>query len=198
MTKKFSGNRQKESGAILIVSVILLVVLTLLAIAGLRSATLQERMAGNARDRAIAFQAAESALMGAEKLIGAGLPAANGTVTAAKACTKGVFRLDADGVPYFASKDLTFTGGAVKWDGGNPDFWNDWPWETANCYYQDNVTYVADADLGKAGKPIEKPRYVIEEIPKDNGNIQMYRVTAHGFGSSKNAVVILQATYKGS
>jgi type IV pilus assembly protein PilX len=51
-----------QTGAALIVALVLLVIVTLLGLAGLRNVTLEEKMAGAAYDRSIAFQAAEAAL----------------------------------------------------------------------------------------------------------------------------------------
>lgn len=61
---------RRQSGAILFISLILLVILTVLGVVGLRMSVMQERMGGNQRDREIAFEAAESALRAAEKAIG--------------------------------------------------------------------------------------------------------------------------------
>lgn len=186
-------SRHGERGAILFVALILLMVLTMLGFTALRTATMQERMSGTLRDRGIAFQAAESALRAAEKYLGA-----NSTFSAATfngtTCTAGVFKLDANGVPYLLSQDKSLSSG-IKWDGSNPDFWNEWPWAKEDCYSVENVSYVSTDDYGKPGRPTEKPRYVIEEITKDGLGRAVYRVTALGYGSSKNAVVILQATY---
>lgn len=52
----------KECGVVLAVSLILLLLLTILAITASTSSSLQERMAGNAQESNIAFQASESAL----------------------------------------------------------------------------------------------------------------------------------------
>ena len=52
---------QRERGAVLIVSLLFLVILTMLGITAMSSTTFEERMAGNARDAALAHQAAEAA-----------------------------------------------------------------------------------------------------------------------------------------
>jgi type IV pilus assembly protein PilX len=52
----------RQSGAALIVALILLVVMTLLSLSGVRTVAMGERMTANAYDRTLAFQAAESAL----------------------------------------------------------------------------------------------------------------------------------------
>ena len=54
--------RRSEHGATLVVGLVILLLLTLLGVQAMRSNTLQERMAGNTRDRNLAFQAAETAL----------------------------------------------------------------------------------------------------------------------------------------
>lgn len=53
---------RQQRGVVLAVSLILLLLLTILAITASTSSTLQERMAANAQDENIAFQASESAL----------------------------------------------------------------------------------------------------------------------------------------
>ncbi|MEW6703549.1 MAG: PilX N-terminal domain-containing pilus assembly protein [Pseudomonadota bacterium] len=56
------GPAPKQEGAALIVLLVMLVVVTMLALSGVRTTTMDERMAGNARDRDKAFQAAEAAV----------------------------------------------------------------------------------------------------------------------------------------
>ncbi|MDY6929779.1 MAG: PilX N-terminal domain-containing pilus assembly protein [Pseudomonadota bacterium] len=54
---------EQERGVALVVSLVLLVVVTLVGLAGMRGTVLQERMAGGAYDRETGFQAAEAALI---------------------------------------------------------------------------------------------------------------------------------------
>lgn len=58
--------RGKQRGTILVVSLLLLLVMTVLALTASQTTRLQERMAGNARDLDLAFQAAEAGLREAE------------------------------------------------------------------------------------------------------------------------------------
>jgi len=51
-----------QQGAILIIMMVMLVLITLITVSSLRSTALDERMAGNARDRNKALQAAEAAV----------------------------------------------------------------------------------------------------------------------------------------
>src|SRR5690606_10948076 len=53
---------RRQAGAALFVSLVLLLLLTLLAVSGMRSAALELAMAGNAQARQHAFEAAESAI----------------------------------------------------------------------------------------------------------------------------------------
>jgi type IV pilus assembly protein PilX len=67
---KFSSQPlMKQQGVALIVSLILLVLMTLVGLAGIRLVTKEERMVAQVYDRSLALQAAESALREAEGLI---------------------------------------------------------------------------------------------------------------------------------
>lgn len=52
----------RQRGAVLAVTLIILLVVTLLTVGNMQGSLLQEKMAGNTNDRNVAFQAAESAL----------------------------------------------------------------------------------------------------------------------------------------
>lgn len=58
-----------QRGAILVVSLLLLLVMTVLALTASQATRMQERMAGNARDLDLAFQAGEAGLRAAETRI---------------------------------------------------------------------------------------------------------------------------------
>ena len=62
--------KRRQQGMALVVSLVLLVVVTLVGLAGMRGTVMQERMAGGAYDRETAFQAAEAALaLGAREFV---------------------------------------------------------------------------------------------------------------------------------
>lgn len=71
------GNPASQSGVVLVVSLIMLLLLMLMGAASVQSTSLEEKMAGNMRDKNLAFQAAESALKAAEASLAppAALPA---------------------------------------------------------------------------------------------------------------------------
>ena len=60
--KPLNSITRRQNGSALIVGVIFLLVMTMLGLTAMQTTTLEERMAGNMRDRGLAFQAAEMAL----------------------------------------------------------------------------------------------------------------------------------------
>lgn len=67
--KGLSPTPARQRGIALVVSLIFLLVVTLIAVGSIRDTVLEEKMAGNTRDRNIAFQAAESGVREAEQFI---------------------------------------------------------------------------------------------------------------------------------
>jgi type IV pilus assembly protein PilX len=67
------SNARSQHGAALVVSLIMLLIMTILALSMSQTTRMHERMAGNSRDYDLAFQAGESALRSAEAEI-RGLP----------------------------------------------------------------------------------------------------------------------------
>lgn len=60
---------RRQRGAVLVVSMLLLLVMTVLALSASQATQMQERMAGNVRDLDLAFQASEASVRGAEMRI---------------------------------------------------------------------------------------------------------------------------------
>jgi type IV pilus assembly protein PilX len=80
MMRAFTAQPNKQRGATLLVALIFLVIMAMLGVSVAQVTTLQEKMAGNTRDRDLALQAAEAALRDAElRLADAGFRA--GAVT---------------------------------------------------------------------------------------------------------------------
>lgn len=61
--------QENQRGVVLIVGLIFLVLLTMIGITAMQVTTMEERMAGNARDRSLAFQAAEAGLRNGGKFL---------------------------------------------------------------------------------------------------------------------------------
>ena len=54
--------RRAQRGVTLIITLVMLVLITLVGVSSIRTSTMDEKMAGNSRDRDMAFQAAEAAV----------------------------------------------------------------------------------------------------------------------------------------
>lgn len=72
-------SRARQRGATLLIALVMLVVMTLLGLASIRSTSMQERMGANLYDRSLAFQAVESALREAEARITINTAVTNGS-----------------------------------------------------------------------------------------------------------------------
>jgi type IV pilus assembly protein PilX len=83
MTHKPALIRQQR-GAVLIITLVMLVLVTIVVISSVRSTTMEERMAGNARDRDKALQAAEAVVLKCLALVkttnASGFTTAGGTI----------------------------------------------------------------------------------------------------------------------
>jgi type IV pilus assembly protein PilX len=158
----------RQRGVTLIVALIFLAILMLLGVTVAQTSSMQERMAGNTRDRDLAFQMAEAALSAADAAMKVLPKDASGNITTAF-----------DGS----------TAGYVTYDpaAGNATYWNAYDWVNAS----QSLTMVMEDETHIT----EQPRYVIEKLP-DAATTQRFRVTARGVGASANTVVILQAGYE--
>ena len=169
--------KHRQSGAALITGLIFMVVLTIIVISALRSATLEERMAANARNRQLALQAAEAAIREAESVINSGaLPFDPFTPKTFNANCVG-------GLCAVATGTSTARWKTINWDntGTTRTFAN----STSNLY-------------GVASQP----RYIIEiadfpppSQPGQKCNPVLYRVTSRGVGMD-NSTVFVQTMFR--
>lgn len=67
--KTFKKTQKKQSGAALLVALVMLLISTIVGLAAIRSATQQTKLSTNMYDRSLAYQAAEAALQAAERAI---------------------------------------------------------------------------------------------------------------------------------
>lgn len=65
-TTLLTPNARRQQGFVLVVALILLLILTVLGLAAAQSTSMQEQMAGNQRNHALAFEAAEAGLNAAK------------------------------------------------------------------------------------------------------------------------------------
>ena len=84
-TRAFKPQSHGQRGVALLIVLILLLVMTLLGLASMRSTQMEERMSANLYDRGIGFQAAEAALREGEEVV-----AGNPTFPTSGNCTNGL------------------------------------------------------------------------------------------------------------
>lgn len=169
--------RANQRGVVLVVALIMLLVITLLGVSAMQVTSLEERMAGNVRDRNLAFQSAEAALRDGERLLAqAVLPNFNGT--------GGLYGPPAVGaIPVWLKADGTLQDNTF--------------WSANGRTYSGTVNGVAAqplyiieevASLPGVGESLEAG----QPIP----DITYYRVTARANGGTATAIVVVQSTYR--
>ncbi len=176
MHRTLSPGRARESGAALAVSLIMLLVMTLIGVTSMGTTNLEEKMAGNTRDRAIAFQAAESALREAERVVQDNYSSLSFDTT----CSSG-----------HCDCSSTSTTCPEYWTDTTLDVWNNINRHTAYTVNIDNVAARAKYIIEHLGSFVVPSDPVCNTCPKE-----YYRITALGVGMSPNANVMLQTTYR--
>lgn len=169
----------RQRGVVLIVSLILLMILTLIGVTAMQTSTLEERMTGNALDRALAFQAAEAALRAGENRL-------YEDTTALREAEQGYL-----GQPDYNRDDLPLE-----------------PWEWGLDRVESEWAMFDDETLMSAMDVARPPYYAVElldpnaitsnrvstpDTPEPEGVV--YRVTAMGWGATEDTQVVLQSFY---
>ena len=172
----------RQRGAVLFVSLIMLLLLTLIGITSMQTTTFEERMVGNSRDRHLAFEAAEAGLRAAETYIDGHVIAVGG--------------FDNDGSDALYDDSFEEIWDLVDWEGSDgvntnealthSGFNGNWINTSPKYVIQHYATVTSDEDL----------------LNLDNygqgvgaGETEMFRITVRGTGGSDNAVVYIQSTY---
>lgn len=184
-----------ERGATLVFALCLLVVILLLGVSAAQMALQGEKAARGERDRYIAFQAAEEALMDAQHDI-EGLPGLPGRSALFAPDSAAGFAAACKGEP----------GLCLPAASGVPSVWLSTDLGVADS---GTVTYGqftgAAMATGQGFLPFRRPRYLIELLPfhapgeeagAPAGAAYLYRVTAIGFGAQEDTQVVLQSYYK--
>ena len=174
--------RKNQTGVVLFMSLVILLILTILGMSSVQTTSLQERMSRNASDSNLAFQAAESALRDGED------------------------RLEG----YGSMTTYDETGGTGTGHENDPQEvpgWKlvDWSPTTDSC------TGCVPAETAISGIATQ-PKYILEHVKtveSDDdrlnlnnigvttgaGKTEVFRVTAYGVGGTDSARVMLQSTY---
>ena len=166
------SNAAHQSGAVLIISLIMLLLLTVLATSGMQNTSLQEKMAGNLRDKNLAFQAAESALNVAETSLDP-----PSVLAFTDAGTSGYYST-ASTIPTTASATLA------------DNFWTSNPVATSTVSTLGNGVASPKYIIKKLSTACFKA-----SCPLPSDLSQPYEITVRATGGSTNAVVILQSIY---
>jgi type IV pilus assembly protein PilX len=170
---------RKQSGISLIVVMLFLLTMSILGVTAMRTANLEEKMAGNERDRQLAFEAAEAALRDAERDV-------NANITVGSAffadCTGGLCLPPTNG-------DSVAT--TVNWNSGTPR------------------EFGVASGAGVYPFPVSRtPRYVVEllpDMPAASGESlnsravgvagTPFRITATAWGRRATTLAQLQVVY---
>lgn len=185
-TQKLKLYRREERGAVLIVGLIMLLLMTIVGLSAVSGSNMQELMVGNLRDKSLAFQAAEAGLrVGEDAVNGVNPPNTSGTVKGFKS-------------------ELPNGADALFWR--NTHVWID-P-TPANSDSVEVAKGTVDLLVASA-----QPRYVVEKLAavdvlggEGNGvdygellklpELQVYRITSRGVGLTNNTIVYLQSIYR--
>jgi type IV pilus assembly protein PilX len=202
---KSVSRKHAQKGAVLIVALLFLVVLTMLGVTAMTGTTFEERMAGNARDAAVAIHSAEASLRAARDVV-LGLRGAQGlsvlqtgtgpneanfadTSNAAGVCVKGLCS------PRTYAKDLGVVPPEIP--------------AGVNWAEDDGAQATTDAYAPKSGPNnllgvSKQSRFIVELfcLPLVGGDIdgqastcRVWRFTAVGWGKNPNTQVTVQETY---
>ncbi|CAA0114932.1 pilus assembly PilX family protein [Zhongshania aliphaticivorans] len=167
---------QSQRGAALIVSLIFLLILTIVSAASMQSATLQERMAGNAKDINLAFQAAEAALREAEaQLSQINIGSFNGSnglyLSCADPTDTRTACIEPDWLDHSATGWKAVPNSPITNASRQPE------------YVIEELSNVADPNAAlDSDRPVATLGY--------------YLITARGFGASDRSMVVLSTTFK--
>ena len=169
-------SRIRQSGAILVVSLLLLLVLTMLGLTAMQMTRMEERMSGNTRDRDIAFQGAEAGLREGEAQLET---------------------LTEEPIPCLAAPCFVWERGANEMIGELRDKDQSW-WTTNSQQFGDD----GEGDMHTS----EQPRFVVQEVRRiendlnvgqsdDGSGRSVYRVVSTSPGATSEARVMLETTF---
>jgi len=165
--------QQRQAGAVLITGLIFMTLVMLIALSVMRSATLEERMAANSRNRQLALEAAEAVVRDAELSLFAAAPFNPFDLEAFVAsCTGGYCAAPA-------------AGDTPRWQSAST--WSN----TANTRTFANATSNLTASLVAS-----QPSYIVELIGQEGGQTQhicpklLFRITARGVGVDGSEVFV--------
>ena len=205
----------KQTGVTLIVSLIILAVITLLGLGRMRASNLELRMAASARDRAVAFQRAESALRNIEGNLAVSPYSlqsfdsnCNGTGCFKEDCTGGLcFNGEFDSLGSRKQCKLADAAAVAEQ-----------PWKSDALWQQDSGKHLLLQNMATTNGNTTTPpvQYIIEFmcfVPGDDRDVSgsiggtavenetdvpLYRITVRASGESGRSNVVLQSVFRAS
>jgi type IV pilus assembly protein PilX len=156
-----------QNGAVLLLTLIFMVLLMILGGSAVSTIVLEERMAGNMRDKNLSFQAAEAALVKAESDL-----VATPTLI--------------DGAGNYPLNSTRKPAG----DPGRTAYWTGFTWDANNATQSTDDLEDVPTTAYYVIEQLPSPADAFTEGPTE-----AYRITVRATGGSASAVTVLQATY---
>jgi type IV pilus assembly protein PilX len=157
-------HQQKQSGYILLMTLIFLIILTVLALAEVSLNSMQTRVAANATDTEISFEKTEGALNEAINYL------LNGTYSASNFLqnANGFYQLDPTAAPLWTTVNWSSSKAVINSFQGNTN---------------SQASYIIEQlpSVVQPGQNMKTPTYI-------------YRITARSTGASGHTAVLLQST----
>jgi type IV pilus assembly protein PilX len=171
---------EREHGMVLVSSLLLLVVVTILAVSMFRSFGVQEKIAGNMREKQRALNVAETAQQFAEYWLSQG-NGNNGIVCNAVVPSN----------PGQVCSNLPANFTTLPWKVGGVPVGVDYVPTAANSPVAMNVT-----SAGTQGSYYSAPRFYIAFLgPPPGGLGSVYQIDAVGYGGSPDTAAVVESTY---
>jgi type IV pilus assembly protein PilX len=172
----------RERGMALISSLLLLLVVTILAVAMFRGFSIEGKIAGNVREKQRALHAAESAQQYAEWWLTQGTNAQSATTT----CAAKLDAMQGDG--QICSNTLVSTLGATS-------VTSVVPWPVSTTYLPASM---ADPDLDNTpgqGSYWARPSFYIADLGLGKDGGEVYQIDALGYGATASTVAVVESTF---
>jgi type IV pilus assembly protein PilX len=180
----------RQRGAVLVVSLLLLLVMTLLGLGASQSTRLQERMAGNQRDMDLAFQGGETGLRAAEERLVVTYAGSGSSIITCADAKPNTDICDSYEMGTFLVVGPDNTTTALDLAKQSDDWWQNW-----------GRRYQFPADVGQP--PTE---YVNQLIAKRRDTVsrgssyltlvrEYHQSTARSSGQTESAEAVLQSNY---
>ena len=166
---------QQQTGAVLFVGLIMLLVMSLIAITSMQSTNLEERMVGNTRDSLVAFQMAEAGLQAGENLVDSGT------------LTLSMFDNDGSDGLYDNAYDTIWS--EINWTGSDSRDYTGFNPPNVNTPSRFVIQHIAETQVA--------PKVQLENYGEGEASttVQLFRITSRGTGGSDNTAVVLQSVY---